>query len=135
MPYLSVILPIYNEALSIHELFPAFESAISQYDYEIIAVNDGSKDDSFKVLKEQAQKNPRIKVIDFKVNSGQTTAINAGIQHATGEIVVMMDSDLENFPSDIPMLINKLNEGYDVVSGWRKDRWQGQFLTRKLPSL
>jgi dolichol-phosphate mannosyltransferase len=135
MPYLSVILPIYNEAQGIPELFNELEKAIQQYDYEIIAVNDGSKDDSFKVLREFAEKNVKIKVIDFKINSGQTTAINAGIQHSEGEIVVLIDSDLENFPSDIPVLVNKLNEGYDVVSGWRRDRWKGQFLTRKLPSL
>jgi len=135
MPYLSVILPIYNEAQGIPELFQELEKAIDQYDYEIIAVNDGSKDDSFKVLREFAGKNLKIKVIDFKINSGQTTAINAGIQHAQGDIVVLIDSDLENFPSDIPILVNKLNEGYDVVSGWRRDRWKGQFLTRKLPSL
>jgi glycosyltransferase involved in cell wall biosynthesis len=135
MPSLSVILPIYNEAQGIPELFHELEKAIQQYDYEIIAVNDGSKDDSFKVLREFAGKNPRIKVIDFKVNSGQTTAINAGIQHAQGDIIVLIDSDLENFPSDIPILVDKLNEGYDVVSGWRQNRWKGQFLTRKLPSL
>jgi len=135
MPYLSVILPIYNEAQGIPELFQELDDAIQQYDYEIIAVNDGSRDDSFKVLRQFAEKNPRIKVIDFKINSGQTTAINAGIQHSQGEVIILIDSDLENFPSDIPLLINKLNEGYDVVSGWRRDRWKGQFLTRKLPSL
>lgn len=135
MPYLSVILPIYNEAQGIPELFHELENAIQQYDYEIIAVNDGSKDNSFEVLRQFAGKNPRIKVIDFKINSGQTTAINAGIQNSQGEVIVLIDSDLENFPSDIPLLVNKLDEGYDVVSGWRRDRWKGQFLTRKLPSL
>ena len=109
--------------------------AIAQFDYEIIAINDGSKDDSFAVLKTYAERDKRIKVINFKYNCGQTAAINAGIQNASGDIIVFMDSDLENLPSDIPQMIEKLNEGYDVVSGWRKDRWQGQFLTRKLPSL
>ena len=135
MPYLSVILPIYNEAQGIPELFHELENAIQQYDYEIIAVNDGSKDNSFEVLRQFAEKNPRVKVIDFKINSGQTTAINAGIQNSQGEVIVLIDSDLENFPSDIPLLVNKLDEGFDVVSGWRRDRWKGQFLTRKLPSL
>lgn len=76
-----------------------------------------------------------MKVIDFRRNYGQTAAINAGIRAATGEILVLMDSDLENDPADIPGLIAELDKGYDVVSGWRRDRWKGQFLTRKLPSL
>ena len=135
MTNLSVILPIYNEAPGIPELFKEIQEALAAFDYEIIAVNDGSKDDSFEVLKAQAAKDERIKVINFRRNYGQTAAINAGIQFAKGDIVVLMDSDLENRPSDIPMLIDKLNEGYDVVSGWRKDRWKGEFLRRKLPSL
>jgi dolichol-phosphate mannosyltransferase len=87
------------------------------------------------VLRASASNDRRIKVIDLKKNYGQTAAINAGIQNAKGDIIVLMDSDLENLPSDIPMMVDKLNEGYDVVSGWRKARWEGQFLTRKLPSL
>jgi|SRR3954469_5213934 len=135
MAKLSVILPIYNEAQGIPELFEETQKAISDLDYEIIAVNDGSKDDSYEVLARFAEKDKRIKVINLKKNYGQTAAINAGIQNTTGEIIVLMDSDLENLPSDIPNLIAKLNEGYDVVSGWRQKRWKGQFLTRKLPSL
>lgn len=132
---ISIILPIYNEAESIPELFQEIEKALKTFDYEIVAVNDGSKDHSFQIIKEYTTKDRRIKLINFKYNSGQTAAINAGIQHASGDIIVFMDSDLENLPSDIPAMIDKLNEGYDVVSGWRRDRWQGQFLTRKLPSL
>lgn len=132
---ISIILPIYNEAESIPELFREIEKALKTFDYEIVAVNDGSKDHSFQIIKEYTTKDRRIKLINFKYNSGQTAAINAGIQHASGDIIVFMDSDLENLPSDIPAMIDKLNEGYDVVSGWRRDRWQGQFLTRKLPSL
>jgi len=135
MPKLSIVLPIFNEAQSIPELFSEIQSALTAFEYEIIAVNDGSKDNSMQVLKDSAAKDERIKVIDLKKNYGQTAAINAGIQNATGEIIVLMDSDLENLPSDIPMLIEKLDQGYDVVSGWRKDRWKGQFLTRKLPSV
>lgn len=135
MAYLSVILPIYNEAQGIPELIQLTIKAISAYDFEIIAVNDGSKDDSFHVLSSFALEDERIKIINFRKNCGQTAAINAGIQHASGEIIVLMDSDLENLPSDIPLLISKLNEGYDVVSGWRQDRWKGEFLTRKLPSM
>jgi glycosyltransferase involved in cell wall biosynthesis len=135
MPKLSVILPIYNEARGIPELFEETQKALIDFDYEVIAINDGSKDNSYEVLKSFALKDDRIKVIDLKRNYGQTAAINAGIQHSTGDVLVLMDSDLENLPSDIPRLIEKLNEGYDVVSGWRKSRWKNQFLTRKLPSL
>lgn len=135
MPYLSIILPIYNEARGIPELFSEIKKAVQSYDYELIAVNDGSRDNSFEVLKTFAKEDEKIKVINLQRNYGQTAAINAGIQHANGEILVLMDTDLENAPSDIPRLIEKLNEGYDVVSGWRQSRWQGQFLTRKLPSL
>jgi glycosyltransferase involved in cell wall biosynthesis len=132
---LSIILPIYNEEYGIPELFQEIQKALTDFEYEIIAVNDGSKDNSFNVLKSFAQKDNKIKVINLKRNYGQTAAINAGIQSSTGGIIILMDSDLENLPTDIPMLIDKLNEGYDVVSGWRKNRWKGKFLTRKLPSV
>ena len=135
MPYLSVIVPIYNESKSIPILFDALEGAIGQYDYEIIAINDGSKDDSLAQLRAVCQRNERVKAINFKRNFGQTAAINAGIQHASGDVLVLIDSDLENDPNDIPNLVNKLDEGYDVVSGWRQNRWKGEFLTRKLPSM
>lgn len=135
MPNLSIILPIYNEAQGIPELFKEIQTTLSTYDYEIIAVNDGSKDNSYEVLKLFTEQDNRIKAINFRKNYGQTAAINAGIQNATGDIIILMDSDLENDPSDIPKLIDKLNGGYDVVSGWRQERWEGQFFTRKLPSL
>ncbi len=132
---ISIILPIYNEARGIPELLDEIKKAIVDFDYEIVAVNDGSKDNSYEVLSQFAQTDSRLKVINLKRNYGQTAAINAGIQHSTGDVYVLMDSDLENLPADIPMLIEKLNEGYDVVSGWRKNRWKSQMLTRKLPSL
>jgi glycosyltransferase involved in cell wall biosynthesis len=135
MPYISIILPIYNEEQGISELLEETIKAVNILDYEILAINDGSKDNSYEVLKSFAENNKRIKIINFKKNYGQTAAINAGIQNASGEIIILMDSDLENLPSDIPKLIDKLNDGFDVVSGWRKNRWQKQFLTRKLPSL
>ncbi len=135
MTYLSVVLPIYNEGKSIPILFSTLENVLQQYEYEIIAVNDGSKDDSIAELKKVAARNKFVKVIDFKRNSGQTAAINAGIQHSSGDIIVLIDSDLENDPKDIPNLLNKMEEGFDVVSGWRQNRWKGEFLTRKLPSL
>lgn len=132
---LSIVLPIYNEAEGIPELIQEINKALVKYSYEIIAVNDGSSDNSLDVLEKFASKESKLKIINFKKNYGQTAAISAGVQYASGEIIVLMDSDLENLPSDIPLLIKKLEDGYDVVSGWRKARWQGQFLTRKLPSL
>lgn len=135
MPYLSVVLPIYNESKSIPILFDVLEQAISGYDYEIIAINDGSRDDSLAQLRVICAQNDRVKTIDFKRNFGQTAAINAGIQYASGEVIVLIDSDLENDPNDIPALIRKLDDGFDVVSGWRQNRWKDEFLTRKLPSM
>jgi glycosyltransferase involved in cell wall biosynthesis len=134
MRSLSIILPIYNESQNIPVLFGILEKVLASYDYEIIAVNDGSKDDSIVQLKGVAARNPRVKIVDFKKNFGQTAAINAGIQHAQKSILVLLDSDLENDPNDIPKLLAKIDEGYDVVSGWRKNRWQGQYIQRKLPS-
>ena len=84
---------------------------------------------------EKKSQDKNLKEIRFKVNAGQTAAIHAGIEHATGDILIPMDSDLENDPRDIPLLLEKINEGYDVVSGWRRDRWKGKFFTRKLPSI
>ncbi len=134
---ISVVTPIYNEAKNIPILFKELREALSliDADYEIIAVNDGSKDDSFKVLSDLARNDNHIKVINFRINSGQTAAISAGIDHASGDLIVPIDSDLENDPNDIPRLIAKINEGFDVVSGWRENRWKGKFLTRKLPSM
>jgi glycosyltransferase involved in cell wall biosynthesis len=135
MPALSVILPVYNEAKGIDQLFSTIEKSLSNYDYEVIAVNDGSKDSSWDEMKKYSAKSTKIKLINLKRNFGQTAAINAGIQAATGDILVLIDSDLENDPNDIPKLLSKMDQGYDVVSGWRQNRWKGQFLTRKLPSL
>jgi len=135
MPSLSVVLPIYNEAQSIPLLFTKLVDTLKNYTYEIIAVNDGSKDNSWEELKKVAAQNKNIKVINLRRNYGQTAAINAGIQHSSNDIIVLIDSDLENDPADIPLLLTKMEEGYDVVSGWRQARWKGQFLTRKLPSL
>ena len=134
MTYLSVVLPIYNESKSIPILFDALAKAVGQYDYEIIAINDGSKDDSYAQLKKICAVDPRVKAINFRRNFGQTAAINAGIQYASGDVIVLIDSDLENDPNDIPKLLGKLDEGYDVVSGWRQNRWANEQLTRKLPS-
>jgi glycosyltransferase involved in cell wall biosynthesis len=131
---ISVILPVYNEAPAINELVTGIQNSLISLSYEIIAINDGSRDNSFEILKQIAIEDERIKVINLSRNYGQTAAINAGIQNSGGEILILMDSDLENSPSDIPKLIEKINEGFDVVSGWRQVRWKGQYLQRKLPS-
>jgi glycosyltransferase involved in cell wall biosynthesis len=131
---ISVIIPIFNEEKSIPILIDSLSNVLKDVDHEIIAINDGSKDKSLDVLKEIAGNNQNLKILNFRKNSGQTAAINAGIQHATKDIFIFIDSDLENDPNDIPKLLNKLDEGFDVVSGWRKNRWKGEFITRKLPS-
>lgn len=133
----SVVIPIYNEAKNLPQLFVRLKDTLSQipFGYEIIAVDDGSKDDSFAVLKALATENSPIRVIRFKRNFGQTAALAAGIELARGEIIISIDSDLENDPQDILALLAKMADGYDVVSGWRKDRWKGAYLTRKFPSI
>jgi len=135
MSSLSIIVPVYNEAAGIDLLFSKLREALTGYQYEIIAVNDGSKDTSWNELTKVANADKNVKLIDLKRNFGQTAAINAGIQCASGDIFILIDSDLENDPKDIPRLLAKMEEGYDVVSGWRQNRWKGQYLTRKLPSL
>lgn len=134
---ISIVTPILNEEKNIPILFGELTSVLSKLnvDYEIIGVNDGSRDNSYAVLKELAKKNPKYKIINFKIRSGQTAAISAGIDHASGDIIIPIDSDLENDPHDIPKMLEKIKEGHDVVSGWRKNRWQGNFFTRKLPSV
>ncbi len=134
-PQLSLVIPVLNEERNLPALFAKLKECLSAIDHEVIFVNDGSRDRSFDVLREACSVNPRFKAIDFHRNFGQTAAINAGVQHARGAIIVLMDSDLENDPADIPALLTKLDEGFDVVSGWRRDRWKGRFLTRKLPSM
>lgn len=135
-PSISVIIPVYNEAKALAELHNALTPLYTTYpEMETIFVDDGSRDESLKRLKELAAKDPRIKVLSFNRNHGQTAAILAGIDHATGDILVPMDSDLENHPEDIPRLVAELEKGSDVVSGWRQDRWKDSFLLRKIPSM
>ncbi len=134
---LSFIFPVKNEAENLPTLLDRIYAVIKEngYDYEIIAVDDGSQDKSFSILKEVAGKDKKFKVLRFLVNAGQTSAISAGIEYSTGNILIPIDADLENDPRDIPLLLAKMDEGYDVVSGWRKNRWAGKFLTRRLPSI
>ena len=132
---ISIILPFYNEEENVDLLYKDLTMSLKGLEYEIIAVNDGSNDNTFIKLQTIQNNDTNFKIVNFKRNFGQTAAIQAGIDEAIGEIIVLMDTDLENFSSDIPRLIKKMEEGFDVVSGWRKERWGGQFLTRKLPSL
>ena len=132
---LSVVIPVYNEVDNVRRLFEEIQGALAgqDLDYEVIFVDDGSQDGSFAVLQELAATDSRIVVIRFRRNFGQTAAFAAGFGQATGQIIVTMDADGQNDPADIPALLEKLDEGYDVVNGWRQDR-QDHFLFRRLPS-
>lgn len=133
---LSLIIPVYNEEENLPLLYTAVDQALTplKNTWEVIFVDDGSRDQSFDVLKSLVEKDPEhVRVLSFRRNFGQTAAIAAGIDHACGDIIVLMDADMQNDPADIPMLLAKLDEGYDLVSGWRKDRKDNR-LTRTLPS-
>lgn len=123
-PGLSVIVPVYNEEQSLSILVEKLMVVLRGLPnrFEIVLVNDGSQDGSLALLRSLSQVHPEIKVVDFRRNYGQTAALMAGIDHASNDIVVMIDADLQNDPADIPRLLAKLDEGYDVVSGWRKER-------------
>jgi len=133
---LTVVIPIFNEKETLEPLFAQLTDVLDRMDrdYEIIAVDDGSTDGSFAILKRLHTENPRIKILRFRRNFGQTAAFSAGFDHARGEAVVTIDADLQNDPADIALLLDKMAEGYDVVSGWRKNR-QDRFLDRRLPSM
>jgi glycosyltransferase involved in cell wall biosynthesis len=132
---LSVIIPVHNERANLDQLFNELTSVLQPTGerYEIIWINDGSSDGSEEMLNSFANEDRRVKVIHFRRNFGQTAAIMAGIDHSSGDILVTMDGDNQNDPVDIRRLIEKLQEGYDVVSGWRRDRKDGRLL-RVLPS-
>lgn len=131
----SVVVPIYNEVENIPLLHDAVTKVMRQLDkpYELILVNDGSKDGSTAALEELARKDGHVKVIEFRKNYGQTAAMQAGMQAASMDAIILLDGDLQNDPTDIPMMLAKLDEGYDLVHGWRKNR-QDTFINRKLPS-
>jgi dolichol-phosphate mannosyltransferase len=127
-PQLSIIIPIYNEEENIPTLLDrVFEVARQLLPLEVITVDDGSQDRSFEILRDEASRRPELKVIRFRRNYGQTAAMMAGIDHACGEILISLDADLQNDPGDIPLLLHKLDEGYDVVSGWRRERKDARF--------
>ena len=133
---LSIVVPIYNEEENVPALYNKVCEALesSGLEYELVLVDDGSSDGSLSALKVIAARDPKVKVISFRRNFGQTAAMAAGFNAACGRVVVPMDGDLQNDPRDIPRLLAKIEEGYDVVSGWRKDR-QDTFINRKLPSV
>ena len=133
---LSLVIPVYNEEASLPLLYDAIRRALTplKQKWEVIFVDDGSRDKSLDALRTLAEKNPdHVRVLVFRRNFGQTAAISAGIDHAQGETIVLLDADLQNDPADIPRLLAKLDEGYDLVSGWRKDR-KDNLLTRTFPS-
>jgi len=135
-PVISIVIPLYNEEESIPALYAGLDEAIANYGKpaEVIIIDDGSRDRSFAMLREIAQRDQRFTILRLRRNSGQTAAFAAGFDRARGEVVITMDADLQNDPMDIPLLMAKIDEGYDVVSGWRKDR-QDRMVDRKLPSM
>jgi glycosyltransferase involved in cell wall biosynthesis len=130
----SVVAPVFNEEDNVVPLYDQITQTLDgKYSYEIIFIDDGSDDKSFPRMKELHKSDSRFKVIRFRRNFGQTAALSAGFQHARGKIIIAIDADLQNDPADIPAMIKKLEDGYDVVSGWRKKR-HDKALTRRIPS-
>lgn len=134
---ISIVLPVYNEAASLPDVIPEITSVLGQLGrpYEIVAVDDGSSDDSAEVLKRLQEDEPCLRIVEFRRNFGQTAAFNAGFDYARGDVIVTMDADGQNDPSDVPRLLEVMeNGGYDLVNGWRKNRTE-PFFTRRLPSM
>src|SRR6202789_1000960 len=132
---LSIVIPIHNEEHSILPLYDRLTSVMEQMQrpYEIIFVDDASNDRSFELLANLVETDGRLKVVRLRRNFGQTAALSAGFHEARGKVIIAMDGDLQHAPEDIPALISKINEGYDIASGWRKERIDNAF-TRKIPS-
>jgi glycosyltransferase involved in cell wall biosynthesis len=135
-PAISVVIPIFNEEESVNPLCERLHAALSRLgrSYEIILVDDGSSDRTWELLAANAKKIPHLRAIRFRRNFGQTAAMSAGFHAARGDVIVTLDADLQNDPADIPKLLERIDAGYDVVSGWRKDR-KDAFLNRRLPSI
>ena len=130
----SIVAPVYNEVENINPLHQALTEALHGLSYELIFVDDGSTDGSLDELIRLVEKDAsHVQVVELRRNFGQTAAIAAGIDHSHGDVIVLIDADLQNDPTDIPMMLEKIEEGYDVVSGWRENR-KDTFLTRRLPS-
>jgi glycosyltransferase involved in cell wall biosynthesis len=135
-PDLSIIVPLYNEEESVGPMYQAIVGAVDPLGipYEIVFVDDGSRDGTFRKAADLAEKDRRLRVVKFRRNYGQTAAMAAGIGHARGRILVTMDGDLQNDPADIPKFLEKMEEGYDIVCGWRHRR-QDKLVSRKIPSI
>jgi dolichol-phosphate mannosyltransferase len=135
-PDVSVFLPVFNEEPNLRPLHAKLDDALKSLgrSAEIVYVDDGSTDGSLKILREIAELDPRVRVVALRRNYGQTAAMAAGIDAAQGRVLIPMDADLQNDPADIKRLLQKLDEGYDVVSGWRKNR-KDKMITRKIPSV
>lgn len=133
--YLSIVIPLYNEADNVEPLYEGLQSALDPRfaAYEVIFIDDGSRDETLPRLRSLVQRDARIRAVQLRRNFGQTAALRAGIEHARGSIIVAMDGDLQNDPRDIPALVDKIEEGYDLVTGWRRDR-QDPAWSRNLPS-
>ena len=133
---LSVIIPVYNEDSNVEPLHALLKSVLQQIGrpHEIIFIDDGSRDGTYEVLRRLNASDPHCRIIRFRRNFGQTAALAAGFAHARGEFIITLDGDLQNDPRDIPVLLAKMEEGYDVVSGWRVRR-KDKLLTRRLPSV
>lgn len=131
---ISIVIPAYNEKDSFRELYEKIRQTVTQhnYRYEIIIVDDGSTDDSARVLRDLRQRDNRIKVIAFRRNYGKSAALSVGFQQAKGDIIISMDADLQDDPAEIPKLINEINKGKDMVSGWKKKRYDP--ITKTIPS-
>ena len=136
VPDVSIFLPVYNEELNLLPLHNKLDDALKRLGRtaEVIYVDDGSTDGSLKILQDIARGDDRVRVVALRRNYGQTAAMAAGIDAARGKVLIPMDADLQNDPADIVRLLEKLDEGYDVVSGWRKNR-QDRLITRKIPSM
>lgn len=136
MKYLSVVIPVYNEEKNVAQLHRELSEALQKVKlrHEIIFVDDGSRDGTFAALKQVYSSNPNVRVVRLRRNFGQTAAMSAGLGHAKGDVIVTMDGDLQNDPADIPALLDKIREGFDVVSGWRFKR-KDALLSKVLPSL
>ena len=133
--YLTVVIPVYNERENISYLYENLNKVLPSLGkkYEVILIDDGSTDGTFNELVKIHEQNSNYKIVKFRKNFGQTPAMSAGFDYANGEIIITLDADLQNDPQDIPLLIEKMNEGYDIVSGWRVNR-QDKAVSRKLPS-
>jgi glycosyltransferase involved in cell wall biosynthesis len=133
---LSILIPVFNEEGNLSLLYEKLVTVLKKAGrpYEVIFVDDGSSDGTLEILLDLRDRNPNVKIISFSRNFGQTAALSAGIDFSKGDIIIPMDGDLQNDPEDILTLLQKIQEGYDVVSGWRKDR-KDPFLTRRLPSI